>query len=389
LDEAAPVHALLLSRQDGHLCLANSEALRRAGIDGETTNPPGGRIERDASGAATGVLSEAALYLAWNVMMAEMTADDFREPLLRGCKAALSAGMTSVHAVLLENVAAELETLRALDEQGALPLRVYVIVPVESLGSLSRETVAWEGRRGRMGAAKIFTDGTLFAGTAALRAPYADAARSTGETTHSTNALHDLVQQTRDAGLQPAVHAVGDRAVEEVLDAFEAVYGTEESVKARPRIEHATVLAPDLIRRMSALGVVASLQPRRRAQLETRLGQARAAWVNPWRALVDVGVNVAASSDAPFLQNQPGSWAAVVDATRKGLTIEEALRVTAQGAAYASFQETELGVLRPGMLADVTVLSKDPRGRPPEELRDIRPVLVVIGGAVSWDASAR
>lgn len=388
LNEASPHHPVLLSRGDGHLCLANSEALRRAGIDQNTTDPPGGRIERDASGAPTGLLSEAALYLAWNAMMAELTPQDFRDPILRGAQAALSAGVTSVHAVLLENVEAELQAIRSLDESGDLPLRIYTMVAVESLTSLSRERIGWQGRMARVGAAKIFADGTLFAGTAALREPYADAPWSQGEMAHSQETLRDLVRQVRDAGLQPVVHAVGDRTVEAVLDAVETVYGGSDARTARPRIEHATVLAPDLVKRMKALGVVASLQSRRSAQLRTRLGKTRAAWTNPWRALRDADVPTIASSDAPFLQRTPGVWSAVTEAIRKGLTLEEALHAATGHSAYASFQEGDLGTLRPGMLADLTVLSSDPRLSSPKEMHSITPTMAMVDGRIAWEATS-
>jgi predicted amidohydrolase YtcJ len=384
LDAAAPRHPVLLSRQDGHLCLANSEALRRAGITRETPDPPGGAIERDGSGAPTGALSEAALYLAWNAYMAELTPDDFQKPLLEGCQAAVRAGVTSVHAVLLENVEAELEALRRMDAEDTLPMRVYAMVPIESISSLRADLLQRRGNSFRVGAAKVFSDGTLFAGTAALRSPYLDALSSRGQLAYSLEALTGLVRRAREAGLQPAIHAVGDGAVEAVLDAYAAVYGPG-SIAARPRIEHATTLGPDLVRRMAGMGVVASLQARRWAQVEKRLGRERSAWANPWRALADAGVTVAAGSDAPFLQRGPGSWDALLEGMRRGLTLLEALRTVTRGPAYAAFQERELGALRPGMLGDVTVLSGDLRSASVGDLKAVTPTMTVMGGKVVWE----
>ncbi|MBI4235808.1 MAG: amidohydrolase, partial [Chloroflexi bacterium] len=384
LDAAAPGHPVLLSRGDGHLCLANSESLRRARIGPDTPDPPGGAILRDEAGEPTGALAEAALYLAWNAMMAELTPADFHAPLLQGCHAALAAGLTSVHAVLLENVRAELEAIRERDATGQLPLRCYLMVPIESVATLPRDLLRWRGRRARVGAAKIFADGTLFAGTAALRAPYTDNPGSQGALSHTAEALRGLLIQARGAGLQPAVHAVGDGAVEAVLDAIESVYGRRAPAQ-RPRIEHATVLAPDLVRRIASLGAVASLQPRRWAQMAGRLGPARGGWTNSWRALVDAGVALAAGSDAPFLQRGPGGLAGVLEAVSRGLDLTEALRTVTHGPAYAAFQEASLGALRPGMLADLTVLSGDPRRLSPGELHALRPALTVVGGEIAWE----
>jgi predicted amidohydrolase YtcJ len=328
-------------------------------------------------------------------MMDELTPDDFRTPVVDGAMAAARAGVTSVHAVLLENAAAELEAIRTLDESGELPLRIDNFIAAESISKVPAEMLRWRGNRARVVGGKIFADGTLFAGTAALRRPYADHGSSFGKTTHGREKLVQMVSEIAEAGLQPAVHAVGDATIEVVLDVYSEVLGVQGAMQIRPRIEHATVLAPDLVRRMADLGVVATLQPRRWRQVVQRLGAARASWVNPWLALLDSGVTTVASSDAPFLERSPGPWAAMADAIDGGLSVEQSLRAATINAAIASRREGELGSLKPGMVADLTVLSRDPRptntmARDREgqlaHFRETTPVTTIVDGKVIWEA---
>ena len=384
LDQGTTAHPVLLARADGHVCIANSEALRRAGVTDTTPDPVDGHIVRSGDGTATGELSERALYLAWDAMMAELGPEDFRAPILKGAHAAARAGITTAHAILLENVAAELEALRLLDEAGELPIRVYGVVQVEALESLPQELLNYEGDRLKVGAAKIFADGTLFAGTAALRAPYTDAPGSYGEDGVPLDELVGMLATIRDAGLQPAVHAVGDRTIERVLDALELVYGSAEQCRAaRPRIEHATVLAPDLLNRARHLGVILSIQPRRWRQLSRRLGPRRAGWVNPWPAFASIGAHVVGGSDAPFIVPQPDAWQALVQAVERGVSFLQAMGIMARGAALAARDVGPCG-LAVGSRADMTVLSADPANATPDQLRAITPIMTIVGGALSY-----
>ena len=384
LDQGTTAHPVLLARADGHVCIANSEALRRAGVTNTTLDPVGGHIVRSGDGTATGELSERALYLAWDAMMAELGPEDFRAPILKGAHAAARAGITTAHAILLENVAAELEALRQLDKNGELPVRVYGVVQVEALESLPCELLNYEGDRVRIGAAKIFADGTLFAGTAALRAPYTDAPASYGEDGVPFDELAGMLETIRDTGLQPAVHAVGDRTIERLLDALELVYGSAEQCRAaRPRIEHATVLAPDLLNRARHLGVILSIQPRRWRQLNRRLGPQRAAWANPWPAFASIGAHVVGGSDAPFIVPQPDAWQTLVQAVERGVPFLRAMGIMARGAALASRDGGPCG-LSIGSWADITVLSANPMDATLDELRAITPVMTIVGGALSY-----
>ena len=371
LDSATKANPVLLARADGHLCIANSEALSRADVTESTPDPIGGRIGRNGDGSLTGELSERALYMAWDAMMAELGPADFHEPIRTGARAAACAGVTTAHAIFLENVAAELEAMFELDDAGELPVRVNGIVPVEALESLPRDLLARSSAKARIGGAKIFADGTLFARTAALRRPYADSPQTLGEDGVSLADLLDMLAAIRKTGLQPAIHAVGDRMIERVLDALESTYGVEQCRMTRPRIEHAAVLAPDLLRRAAHLGVVLSLQTRRRGMLAGRLGSQRAAWANPWRALAADGHLVAGGSDAPFIMRLPGAWDLYAEAMSRGLDFATALAILAKGATHASRDGASPGLYE-GAPADVTVLSGDPETATASQLSDIR-----------------
>ena len=271
-----------------------------------------------------------------------------------------------------------------MDKNGELPIRVYGVVQVEALESLPQELLNYEGDRVRIGAAKIFADGTLFAGTAALRAPYTDTPASYGEDGVPFDELVGMLETIRDADLQPAVHAVGDRTIERVLDSLELVYGSAEQCRAaRPRIEHATVLAPDLLNRARHLGVILSIQPRRWRQLNRRLGTQRAGWVNPWLEFAASDAHVVGGSDAPFIVPQPDAWQTLVQAVDRGVSFLQAMGIMARGAALAARDETPCG-LTVGSRADMTVLSADPANATPDELRAITPVMTIVGGALSY-----
>ena len=196
--------------------------------------------------------------------------------------------------------------------------------------------------------------------------------------------LVGMLETIRDAGLQPAIHAVGDRTIERVLDALELVYGSAEQCRAaRPRIEHATVLAPDLLNRARYLGVILSIQPRRWRQLNRRLGPQRAGWVNPWREFAEDGISVVGGSDAPFIVPQPDAWQTLVQAVERGVPFMQAMGILARGAALAARDETSCG-LTVGSRADMTVLSADPANATPDQLRAITPVMTIVGGALSY-----
>jgi predicted amidohydrolase YtcJ len=241
----------------------------------------------------------------------------------------------------------------------------------------------------RVGFVKIFADGSLGARTAALKEPYSDKLDTSGMMLYTQRELNRLVLMAHRAGLQVGVHAIGDKAIEMSLKAFEKALKACPKVNHRHRIEHCSVLNPKLIGRMKRLGLIASVQPHFVVSdfwVKERLGEERARWVYPFKTLMEEGVVVASGSDCPVEPINPllGVWAAVA---RKGfveerLSVEEALRMYTVNAAYACFGEDGFGRIEVGMFGDLVVLSDDLFSVSSEKIRDVWVEMTVVGGRV-------
>ena len=212
---------------------------------------------------------------------------------------------------------------------------------------------------------------------------------------YSQEEFEKLVLKAHKAGLQLAVHAIGDRAIDVVLKTFEKVLKEAPKVNHRHRIEHASVLNEKLIQQMKRLGVIASVQPHFIVSdfwVEDRLGKERARWVYPFKTLLKEGVVVCAGSDCPVEPISPllGVWAAVAKQPNleEKLTVEEALRLYTVNAAYAAFEEKLRGTIEEGKLADLVVLSEDPFEIEPENLKDIRVLMTIVGGQIVYSAES-
>jgi len=246
----------------------------------------------------------------------------------------------------------------------------------------------------KIGGVKILLDGSLGARTAALYEPYNDAPETSGMLTYSQKELEKLFLKAHSAGLQLAVHAIGDKAVDMALQTFEKVLQKNPKADHRHRIEHASVLNIELIKKMKRLGVIASVQPHFLVSdfwVEQRLGKARARWVYPFKTLLKEGVVVCAGSDCPVEPISPllGVWAAVAKQpnSEENLTVEEALKLYTINAAYASFEEDLKGTIEEGKLADMVVLSDDPFKVKPEKIREIKVLMTVVGGKIVYKSS--
>jgi len=217
--------------------------------------------------------------------------------------------------------------------------------------------------------------------------PYNDASETSGILTYDQEDFEMLVFTAHKTGLQLAVHAIGDKAMDIVLKAFEKALEKSPKVDHRHRIEHASVVNKELIRRMKSLGVIASVQPHFTVSdfwVEDRLGKKRARWVYPFKSLMKTGVVVSGGSDCPVEPISPllGIWAAVAKQpnSEECLTIEEAIRLYTVNAAYANFEENLRGTIEEGKLADMVVMSDDPFKIEPEKIRDITVLITIVDG---------
>ncbi|KPV65007.1 MAG: imidazolonepropionase [Candidatus Bathyarchaeota archaeon BA1] len=391
LDEVAPNNPVVFARVCGHVCVVNSKVLGLAGITRETAHPPGGQIDKDSkTGEPTGILRENAMDLVWR-LVPEPSEEEFMEICGLACQRAVEAGLTSLHWIIYST--AEVRVIQRLRAQNRLPLRVYIIIPVEHLGHL----IDLGLRTGfgddmvRIGSVKIVSDGSLGARTAALHEPYNDEPTTRGMRLYTQEELDAFVLKAHKAGLQLAIHAIGDQAMDMTLTSYEKALREAPMENHRHRIEHASVLNEELIRRMKKLGVVAAVQPHFIISdfwVVNRVGPKRGRWVYPFKTLLREGIRIGGGSDYPVEPISPllGIWAAVARESfpEERITVDDAIRIYTINAAYASFEEHIKGSIEAGKLADIVVLSHDPREVPPNKIKDIRVEMTIVGGRVVY-----
>jgi hypothetical protein len=405
LDAACPDRPALVLAHDGHSAAGNGRALAAAGLSAATPDPPGGRIERDARGAPAGPCRETAAQLLLGAMPAP-TPERLRETA-RGSFGRLAAqGITSAGVVLQTDhegpggAAARLEGLAMGLLLDVTPFSTYALLigSTPAAAVAARATPLHDPAAGRrVGGYKLFADGTLGSCTAAMREPFADRPGERGLATLPEEELFARMRAAHEAGLQICIHAIGDAAVERCVELYERLLAERPCPDHRHRIEHASLVPPDLIPRLARLGLCISTQPlfvhSEKAWLRRRLGAERARQVYPLRALVEAGVLVAGASDAP-VESTDVLHAIQCCVTREGfetqqgLTPAQALDLFTRHAARLQFEEAEKGTLAPGKRADLVVLSQSPLDVPPERIAGIRVLRTVCGGRVTHDAGA-
>ena len=395
IDGATPDHPVWVNRLDGHMSLANSVALRMAGITSETADVAGGTIVRDERGEPTGVLKDNAQRLV-SRMVPMLTDADLDDALTAAMRLVASRGVTSVHHMGTWDDLAVFERAR---KAGTLRTRIYAAVPIHTWARL-RDRVRAAGRGDewlRVGALKGFVDGSLGSHTAAMLEPFDDAPGDRGLFVNTREDLYEWTKAADDVGLQLIVHAIGDHAIRTQLDIYEQVTRENGPRDRRFRIEHAQHLSAPDIPRFKALGVIVSAQPYHAIDdgrwAERLIGPKRAMLTYAFRSLLDAGATLAFGSDWFVAPPSPieGIYAAVTRRTLDGrnpggwipaqrISVEEALRAYTRDAAFASFEDQEKGVLARGMLADIAILERDITRIPPEEIADVRVAHTIIGG---------
>ena len=399
IDSLTAAHPVFVSRLDGHMALANSAALALAGVTRETLDPDGGEIVRDPdTSEPTGVLKDAAMALVGRVLP-DPSEEELDEALERAMTHALSLGVTQVHDVGSLGGWTDLATYRRAHEHGRLRVRLYALVP---LGTWQRlDTYVRQHGLGddwlRWGGLKAFVDGSLGSTTAWFYEPYTDAPETAGLIVTDTTALRDDILQADAHGLHLAVHAIGDRANDWLLDRFAEAAAQNGARDRRFRIEHAQHLTPEAVARFARQGVIPSMQPYHAIDdgrwAEKRIGLERLETTYAFRALLDAGAALTFGSDWTVAPINPleGIYAAVTRRTLDGanpdgwvpqqkITVEEALRAYTAANAYAGFQEARLGTLEPGKWADFVVLSDSLFEIDPTNIPSVRVLRTVVGG---------
>ncbi len=400
LDRVTGTRPVLLHSHDHHALWVNGAALEAAGISRATPDPDGGRIERDAAGEPSGIVREHAVR-PFGALEAAAAAGGDLERVRRAAATLLALGVTAVHD--FEGAEAR-RVLRALT-RGPGP-RVRVLAHLEHAGLDHALALGLTSGVGddtyRLGALKLFADGTLGSRTASVLEPY-DGTDLRGLDLLPPAELKADVARALAGGLSVAIHAIGDRACRAALDAFEAASGSLAKVALPPRIEHAQLVHPEDQPRFARLGVAASMQPihcTSDLELAERWWKSRAPHAYPWRALHDQGALLAFGSDAPveFPSVAQGLHAAVTrqrpDATPPGgfvpaqrVSLDQALAAYSSAPARLAGTWPRLGRLGAGAAADLVVWDADLHRLPPPALREAHPVFTVLGGEVVFEAA--
>jgi len=394
LDAASPDNPVILYHQYGQMCIVNSKALELAGVTKQTSAPQGGTVDKNKdTGELTGILRDDATNLVWK-MVPEPSEEELVEAASLACEKIVEAGVTSVHWMVLSSV--EVSIIQKLRAQNRLPIRVYMIIPVNLvdnvIGSGLRKDFVDDTLR--LGGAVIFADGYLAVRTAALLQPYSDYPAASGRLLFSQEEMNTLVVKIHKANLQLIIHAMGDRAIDAALTAIEETSIEAPRKNCRHRLEQAAVLNEGLLQRMKKQEVVVSIQPLVIVSefsvwsATEHLGPIRARWLYPLKMLLKEGIRVIGGSDCPMEPLSPllGIQSAVARLffPEERITVDEALRMYTVDAAYASFEESIKGSVEKGKLADLTVLSRDPRSVPPSEIEDIKVEMAIVGGRVVY-----
>jgi predicted amidohydrolase YtcJ len=393
LDKAVSDKPVFLKRVCGHVAVANSKALQLAGITAETTIERG---EADADAKTrqpNGILREKALELV-DKAVPKPTEEELKKTCLLACEKAIESGLTCVH--WLVDSPEEMRAIQQLHFEKKLPLRVLLGIETEQIDELIRFGLltGFGDEMLKIGFIKVFADGSLGGHTAALKEPYTDKPERCGMLLKTQAELDELVSKAHSAGLRLGIHAIGDRAVEAVLKAYEKALRSNPRIDHRHRVEHCSVLNPKLIVQMKRLGLVASVQPHFVVSdfwVADRVGKTRARWVYPFKTLVREGLVVVSGSDCPVEPISPilGIWAAVARKSipEENLTVEEALRTYTINAAYASFDENKRGTIETDKLADLTIMSDNPLTVKPDNTRKTKVEMTIVGGNIVYEGA--
>jgi len=411
IDDVTPDNPVFLSRLDGHMVLANALAMKLAGVDENTKDVPGGVIVRDAKGRPTGIFKDAAQELIGRVMPPP-SQDDILRAIRAAQNYAAENGVTSVQDMgIISSAASEraniLRAYQSLRNSRELKVRIAVHIPLPQWRTLADAGIAagFGDDRLHIGGLKGFADGSLGSTTAWFFQPYVDSPNTSGLASDELQDPDQMYRNIRDAdkaGLQIAIHAIGDRANRTILDFYQRLERENGARDRRIRIEHAQHLTATDIPRFARLHVIASMQPYHCIDdgrwAEKRIGSERIETTYAFRSLLDSGAVLAFGSDWSVAPMKPllGIYAAATRRTLDGknpngwvpeqkISVAEAVHAYTVGSAYASGEEQIKGSLEPGKLADMVVLSDDIFAIDPVKIQDTHVEQTIFDGKIVYE----
>ena len=404
LDQISTDHPIVLYRVCGHVASLNSKALELMGIIENPPNIPGGHIDSDENGQAIGILRENAMQLI-HYQIPEPSKDQIKNWIIAAGKKVLEQGITSVQTddfvVVPERYLEIMNAYEELVEEQLLPVRVYEQSNLPKIEQLREFLKTYQTGKGndffKVGPLKLLTDGSLGARTAYLAAPYADDPTTSGIAVFEQEDLDHSVSVAHNHDMQVALHAIGDKAIEMVLNSIEKAINANPREDHRHSIIHCQITNDQLLDRMKKLGVIGLVQPLFVATdlhfVEERIGEVRAASAYNWRTMIEKGIPTAFGSDAPVESFNVlyGIYAAVTRKDLKGFpsegwlshqktTVEDAVFAYTLGGAFASFEEKIKGSISPNKLADFVVLSEDIFTIDPDQIKDVKVELTFVEG---------
>jgi predicted amidohydrolase YtcJ len=405
LDEASPDRPVCLRRVDGHAAWANLAALKAARITRATPDPAGGTIVRDAQGEPTGVFVDNAMGLV-EAAEPRPSRDRIKSWIAAALKRCASAGLTEIHDASVSKE--QLAAYRDLADEGALPLRVYLMwngtspdSPVDAM--LAEAPFVNYRDRLTLRAVKLMVDGAMGSRGAVFFDDYSDAKGTRGLFVTPPEEITRRTTLALRRGYQVCTHAIGDRGIREVLDAYDKALQAVPGSDRRLRIEHVQCVRQADLADFKRLGIIASMQPSHATSdmpwAEDRVGIDRGRGLYAWRWVLGAGIPIAGGSDFPVDPEAPliGIHSAVTRQDRNDrpaggwhpgqrMTLDEALAAYTTGAAYAAFEEKEKGRIAPGFLADLTILREDLRTIPPERIDDVAVRATLVGGRFAYES---
>jgi len=399
LDKAAPDHPVMIMHRGGHTMFVNSLAFKAAGIAEGTPNPQHGQLFRDSQGKLNGRLADHAVDLFEKLMAYEPTRDDYRKGAAVISRMFVAKGVTS--ACDARGLPATLQGAQDAREEGSLKVRLYNHIGVEKLDSMIAAGVhtGFGDEWVRIGAVKLFADGSISERTAWLSEPYLDMPDFRGLQTATPEELYANARKAHLAGWQIGIHANGDLAIDRVLTLFERLQKESPRPDPRFRIEHCTLLNANLIRRIKDIGAIPipfAGYVYFHGDVMHFYGEARTRHMFAMRELLDAGVHPPSSSDYTASPSDPMMWLQSqvtrtdyqghVWGANQAITVKEAIRAGTRDGAFASFEEHIKGTLEPGKLADLVVWDQDPLKVDPSQLIKVKPERTLVGGQWMYES---